>query len=171
MRTTNIEAAKAVADAIRTSLGPRGMDKMVCARPNASLPQCSLARHRLLHMLPGLQVCQANGEVIITNDGATILNKMTVLQPAAKMLVELAKSQARCLRSPRSLPATSSCFELGWQIRALCSFTLVAFTAFHLLLLGGLQPAALSLTTKPWRANPGQPWPRRMWWRGTAPRP
>lgn len=42
-----------------------------------------------------LQVCQANGEVIITNDGATILNKMTVLQPAAKMLVELAKSQAR----------------------------------------------------------------------------
>ncbi|KAK9838085.1 hypothetical protein WJX81_000074 [Elliptochloris bilobata] len=66
VRTTNIEAAKAVADAIRTSLGPRGMDKMVC---------------------------QANGEVIITNDGATILNKMTVLQPAAKMLVELAKSQ------------------------------------------------------------------------------
>lgn len=52
-----------------------------------------------LNMLPGLQVCQANGEVIITNDGATILNKMTVLQPAAKMLVELAKSQARRTRS------------------------------------------------------------------------
>lgn len=34
-------------------------------------------------------------DVIITNDGATILNKMTVLQPAAKMLVELAKSQVR----------------------------------------------------------------------------
>jgi len=31
VRTTNIEAAKAVADAVRTSLGPRGMDKMVCA--------------------------------------------------------------------------------------------------------------------------------------------
>ena len=62
----NIEAAKAVADAIRTSLGPRGADKMVA---------------------------QADGHVIITNDGATILNKMTVEQPAAKMLVELAKSQ------------------------------------------------------------------------------
>lgn len=66
VREANIEAAKAVADAVRTSLGPRGMDKMVVA---------------------------ANGEVIITNDGATILNKMTVTQPAAKMLVELAKSQ------------------------------------------------------------------------------
>lgn len=66
VREANIEAAKAVADAVRTSLGPRGMDKMVVA---------------------------ANGEVIITNDGATILNKMTVAHPAAKMLVELAKSQ------------------------------------------------------------------------------
>lgn len=42
---------------------------------------------------PLLQVAAANGEVIITNDGATILNKMTVAHPAAKMLVELAKSQ------------------------------------------------------------------------------
>lgn len=40
-------------------------------------------------------VPQADGEVIITNDGATILNKMTVEQPAAKMLVELSKSQVR----------------------------------------------------------------------------
>lgn len=39
------------------------------------------------------QVAQADGEVIITNDGATILNKMHVEQPAAKMLVELSKSQ------------------------------------------------------------------------------
>eukprot|EP01024_Parvocaulis_polyphysoides_P074804 TRINITY_DN964_c0_g2_i1.p1 TRINITY_DN964_c0_g2~~TRINITY_DN964_c0_g2_i1.p1 ORF type:complete len:531 (-),score=70.64 TRINITY_DN964_c0_g2_i1:230-1822(-) len=66
VRTKNIEAAKAVADAVRTSLGPRGMDKMVV---------------------------QPDNEVIITNDGATILNKMTVQQPAAKMLVELSKSQ------------------------------------------------------------------------------
>jgi hemin uptake protein HemP len=43
------------------------------------------------------QVCQPDGEVIITNDGATILNKMTVQQPAAKMLVELSKSQVRQL--------------------------------------------------------------------------
>lgn len=39
------------------------------------------------------QVAAPNGEVIITNDGATILQKMTVTQPAAKMLVELSKSQ------------------------------------------------------------------------------
>ena len=48
-----------------------------------------------LRLIAGLcmQVCQPDGEVIITNDGATILNKMSVIQPAAKMLVELAKAQ------------------------------------------------------------------------------
>jgi T-complex protein 1 subunit delta len=56
----------AVADAIRTSLGPKGMDKMIQL---------------------------ANGEVIITNDGATILKQMAVKHPAAKMLVELAAAQ------------------------------------------------------------------------------
>lgn len=66
IRQANIVSAKAVADAVRTSLGPKGMDKMLCT---------------------------ATGDVIITNDGATILNKMEVLQPAAKMLVELSKSQ------------------------------------------------------------------------------
>lgn len=66
VRHYNITAAKAVADCIRTSLGPKGMDKMIQA---------------------------ANGEVVITNDGATILNKMEVLHPAAKMLVDLSKAQ------------------------------------------------------------------------------
>ena len=66
VRTSNMEAAKAVADAVRTSLGPRGMDKMVAA---------------------------PNGEVIITNDGATILKKMNLEHPAAKMLVDLSHSQ------------------------------------------------------------------------------
>lgn len=66
IRSSNINAAKAVSDAIRTSLGPRGMDKMI-------------------------QV--ANGEVTITNDGATILKQMNVIHPAAKMLVELSKAQ------------------------------------------------------------------------------
>ncbi|RZF32317.1 hypothetical protein LSTR_LSTR001781 [Laodelphax striatellus] len=66
VRTSNIQAAKAVADAIRTSLGPRGMDKMIHA---------------------------ANNEVTITNDGATILKQMNVIHPAAKMLVELSKAQ------------------------------------------------------------------------------
>ncbi|CAH1792153.1 unnamed protein product [Owenia fusiformis] len=66
IRGSNITAAKAVADAIRTSLGPRGMDKMIQA---------------------------SNGDVTITNDGATILKEMKVLHPAAKMLVELSKAQ------------------------------------------------------------------------------
>lgn len=66
IRGSNITAAKAVADAIRTSLGPRGMDKMIQS--------------------PG-------GDVTITNDGATILKEMKVLHPAAKMLVELSKAQ------------------------------------------------------------------------------
>jgi len=66
VRQSNIIAAKAVADAIRTSLGPKGMDKMIQ---------------------------QSNGKVLITNDGATILDKMEVQHPAAKMLVEASKSQ------------------------------------------------------------------------------
>ncbi|XP_076293683.1 chaperonin containing TCP1 subunit 4 [Lasioglossum baleicum] len=66
IRSSNIHAAKAVSDAIRTSLGPKGMDKMIQA---------------------------ANGEVTITNDGATILKEMNVMHPAAKMLVELSRAQ------------------------------------------------------------------------------
>ena len=66
IRLTNLVAARGVADAIRTSLGPKGMDKMIT---------------------------DAGGDVIITNDGATILSRMEVQPPAAKMLVELSKSQ------------------------------------------------------------------------------
>uniref|UniRef100_A0A7S0ZDE1 T-complex protein 1 subunit delta n=1 Tax=Timspurckia oligopyrenoides TaxID=708627 RepID=A0A7S0ZDE1_9RHOD len=66
VRLSNITAAKGVADAVRTSLGPRGMDKMI-------------------------QV--TGGDVLITNDGATILERMNVQHPAGKMLVELSKSQ------------------------------------------------------------------------------
>ncbi|XP_074658767.1 T-complex protein 1 subunit delta-like [Tubulanus polymorphus] len=66
IRYSNITAAKAVSDAIRTSLGPRGMDKMIQS---------------------------GTGDVTITNDGATILKQMQVLHPSAKMLVELSKAQ------------------------------------------------------------------------------
>jgi hypothetical protein len=59
VRSSNIVAAKSVADAVRTSLGPRGMDKMIQS---------------------------ANGEVTITNDGATILKQMSVIHPTAKMV-------------------------------------------------------------------------------------
>lgn len=66
VRTSNIVAAKAIATAIRTSLGPRGMDKL-------------------------LQL--ADGQVLISNDGATILKHIQVLHPAAQMLVDLSQSQ------------------------------------------------------------------------------
>jgi T-complex protein 1 subunit delta len=66
VRMSNIVAAKAVADAIRTSLGPKGMDKMIQAQ---------------------------GGEVIITNDGATIMKHLQVFHPTAKMLVELSTAQ------------------------------------------------------------------------------
>lgn len=66
VRMSNITAAKGVADCVRTSLGPRGMDKMIV---------------------------EPKGEVIISNDGATILSKLQVTHPCSKMLVELSKSQ------------------------------------------------------------------------------
>ncbi|RQD81487.1 thermosome subunit alpha [Methanosalsum natronophilum] len=62
----NIMAAKAVADAVRTTLGPKGMDKMLV---------------------------DSMGDVVITNDGATILKEMDIEHPAAKMIVEVSKTQ------------------------------------------------------------------------------
>jgi len=62
----NILAAKAVAETIRTSMGPKGMDKMVVG---------------------------PDGDVLVTNDGATILEKMDVQHEIAKLLVDLSKSQ------------------------------------------------------------------------------
>ena len=62
----NIQAARAIADAVRSTLGPRGMDKMLV---------------------------DSMGDVTITNDGVTILKEVDVEHPAAKMLVEVAKTQ------------------------------------------------------------------------------
>ncbi|MFT4302972.1 MAG: thermosome subunit alpha [Candidatus Woesearchaeota archaeon] len=62
----NIEAAKQVADQVRSTLGPKGMDKMIV---------------------------DSLGDVIVTNDGVTILQEMTIEHPSAKMIVEVAKTQ------------------------------------------------------------------------------
>jgi len=62
----NILAAKVITETIKTTLGPQGMDKM---------------------LVSGM------GDVVITNDGATIMKELDVQHPAAKMLVEVAKSQ------------------------------------------------------------------------------
>ena len=62
----NIAAARAIADAVRSTLGPKGMDKMLV---------------------------DSMGDVVITNDGVTILKEIDVEHPAAKMVVEVAKTQ------------------------------------------------------------------------------
>ena len=64
-QNSNIAAAKAVANAVRSTLGPKGMDKM---------------------LIDGM------GDIVITNDGATILKQMDIEHPAAKMMVEIAKT-------------------------------------------------------------------------------
>ncbi|HET6581115.1 MAG TPA: thermosome subunit alpha, partial [Methanoregula sp.] len=65
-RNGNFAAAKAVASAIRSTLGPKGMDKM---------------------LIDGM------GDITITNDGVTILKEMDIEHPAGKMIVEVAKTQ------------------------------------------------------------------------------
>lgn len=62
----NINAAKAVGETVRTTLGPKGMDKMLV---------------------------DSVGDIVITNDGVTILEEMEIEHPAAKMIVEVAKTQ------------------------------------------------------------------------------
>ena len=63
---TNIMAARVVAETVRTTLGPKGMDKMLV---------------------------DSLGDITITNDGVTILEEMEITHPAEKMLVEVAKTQ------------------------------------------------------------------------------
>jgi thermosome len=62
----NIMAARVIGEVLKTTLGPRGMDKMLV---------------------------DSLGDITITNDGATILNEIEVEHPAAKMMVEIAKTQ------------------------------------------------------------------------------
>ena len=62
----NILAAKLVSDAVKTTLGPKGMDKMLV---------------------------DSVGDITVTNDGVTILDEMEIEHPAAKMMVEIAKTQ------------------------------------------------------------------------------
>lgn len=63
---SNINACQSVVDAVRTTLGPRGMDKLIVDK---------------------------NGKATISNDGATILRLLDIVHPAAKSLVDIAKSQ------------------------------------------------------------------------------
>jgi thermosome len=65
-QSMNITAGKAVAEAVRTTLGPKGMDKMLV---------------------------DSTGSVVVTNDGVTILDEMEIEHPAANMIVEVAQTQ------------------------------------------------------------------------------
>nr|QNO51061.1 thermosome subunit [Methanosarcinales archaeon ANME-1 ERB6] len=65
-QSRNILAAKTIANSVKSTLGPKGMDKMLV---------------------------DSMGDVVITNDGATILKEMDIEHPAAKMMVEIAKTQ------------------------------------------------------------------------------
>jgi len=65
-QSNNIMAARAISDAVKSTLGPKGMDKMLV---------------------------DSMGDVVVTNDGATILKEIDVEHPAARMIVEVAKSQ------------------------------------------------------------------------------
>jgi len=64
---SNITAAKAIASAVRTTLGPRGMDKMLTS--------------------------ESGTDIVITNDGATILHEISVQHPGGKLVVEVAEAQ------------------------------------------------------------------------------
>ncbi|GAM17592.1 hypothetical protein SAMD00019534_007670 [Acytostelium subglobosum LB1] len=102
VRTSNIVAARAVADAIRTSLGPKGMDKMISS---------------------------PNGEVIISNDGATILKHLEVRHPAGKMLAELAKAQD---------------IEAGDGTTSVCVIAGALLSAVSQLMAKGIHPSIIS---------------------------
>ncbi|MGM5484805.1 MAG: thermosome subunit alpha [Nanobdellota archaeon] len=65
-QSLNIQAARQVADSIRSTLGPKGMDKMLV---------------------------DSAGGITVTNDGVTILNEMEIENPAARMIIEIAKTQ------------------------------------------------------------------------------
>ncbi|KXA93982.1 thermosome subunit, partial [candidate division MSBL1 archaeon SCGC-AAA259I07] len=63
---SNIQAGKVIGDSVRSTLGPKGMDKMLV---------------------------DSLGDVVITNDGATILDEMDVEHPGAEMVIEVAETQ------------------------------------------------------------------------------
>jgi T-complex protein 1 subunit delta len=65
VRIQNIKAAVAISDVMKTSLGPKGMDKLIES---------------------------SKGEIIVTNDGATILKNLSVLHPTAKLLIQTSKA-------------------------------------------------------------------------------
>ena len=90
-QSNNIAAAKAVAETVRSTLGPEGADKMLV---------------------------DPSGDVVITNDGATILNRLDVEHPAAKLIIEVSETQERRpTMEPRQPPFW---WEPYWNVQRIC---------------------------------------------------
>lgn len=86
---SNINACQIVVDAVRTTLGPRGMDKLIVDQ---------------------------NGKSTISNDGATILKLLDIIHPAAKTLVDIAKSQDAEVRTVLLHSSMSLKTSSGWHV-------------------------------------------------------
>ena len=108
-QSNNIAAAKAVADSVRSTLGPKGMDKMLV---------------------------DSMGDVVITNDGATILKEMDIEHPAAKMIIEVAKTQEQhCYDGTTSAVVLSGEFSSVLKILSNKMFIQPLFAKVSVLLL------------------------------------
>jgi len=101
-QTHNIKAAKTIAETVKSTLGPMGMDKL---------------------MMDG------GGNVIVTNDGATILRELDVSHPGGKMIVEVAKTQeslcydgttSTVILAGQLLANSESLFEKGLHPNVIC---------------------------------------------------
>jgi hypothetical protein len=100
---SNINACTAVADVVRTTLGPRGMDK-------------------LIH--------DHKGAVTISNDGATIMKLLDIVHPAAKILVDIAKSQDSEVSFSVSIFFFNKLFK--FQCLYACFFKVLCFVAWKM---------------------------------------
>jgi len=88
IRTQNVMAANAIANIVKSSLGPVGLDKMLVDDIGVSKNICLILQKYFVKNL-----CLWFQDVTVTNDGATILKLLDVEHPAARVLVELAQLQ------------------------------------------------------------------------------
>lgn len=101
---SNIQACQVVADSVRTTLGPRGMDKLIAddrgkwKKKRFEIRLKKLANFIIFGKITRFYLIYINflpqlGKATISNDGATILKLLDIVFPAAKLLVDIAKSQ------------------------------------------------------------------------------
>lgn len=103
VRTENVTAAMAIANIVKTSLGPVGLDKMLV---------------------------DEIGDVTITNDGATILAQLDIEHPAAKVLVELAQLQVSSSAVASSVLLLCALYDASLSVIAQCLYCAVILCAW-----------------------------------------